>query len=139
MSSHTATYPAWGKLPPLNSELYFNAGNMSTVRAGSRTLWWSFSTLKPAVAWTSARANILVDGLLVWMNGSLTMPAWEVHDVLYAADGIKPFNTPFLSCSFVIVPRGGGALEMGIFLMMPPLIGWACGCLLAPWFQVLHS
>ena len=32
----------------------------------------------------------------------------------YAADGIEPFKTPLLSCSFVIGMRVGGVVAMGV-------------------------
>ena len=97
---------------------------MSTVRAGSHMLWWSFAKLDPAVAWPFARENILVDGQLVWMYGSSTFPACKVHAVSYSADYIKPFNTPLLICSVFMGPRRFGALEMvvdigGIFHEWP--------------------
>ena len=66
------------------------------------------------MTWMAARAKILVDGRLVWMYGSLTFLACEVHAVSYAADGIEPFNMPLLSCSVVMGLRGFWALAMGV-------------------------
>ena len=50
LSSHTATYPACANFPPLNSELLVRDGTIYTVRAGSRTSWWSLATLDPGMA-----------------------------------------------------------------------------------------
>ena len=45
----------------------------------------------------------------------------------YAADGIETFNTPLLSCYFVIGPRGGGEFSTGVYI--------GCGgALAATWF-----
>ena len=52
---------------------------MSNVRAGSLTGWWSFASVEPGFLWPSATVKTLVDGRNVWMRGSCTMPALEVH------------------------------------------------------------
>ena len=69
---------------------------MSTERAGSRTAWVSFAVVLAGAGRPSARANTLVDGWPVWMNGSQARPAWEVHAVSQAAEGIEPSRTPRL-------------------------------------------
>ena len=51
-----------------------------------------------------------VDGLSVGTNGSPSSPAWEVHTVLYAAEGIEPSMTPFFSC--LSVSCKGGAVAV---------------------------
>ena len=74
---------------------------MYTVRAGLRTGWCSFATLDPWVFCPVATVNILVDGWSVGVNGSPSSPAMEVHAVSYAAEGMEPSRTPFLSFPFV--------------------------------------
>ena len=54
---------------------------MSNVCTGSLTGWWSFASVEPGVLWPSTTVKTLVDGWPVWMKGSPTMPALEVHDV----------------------------------------------------------
>ena len=80
---------------------------MLTVRAGSRTGWCSFATLDPGVLCPVATVNIFVDGWSVGMNGSPSSPAWEVHTVSYAAEGMEPSRTPFFSCPSVRFKGGG--------------------------------
>ena len=43
MGVRTVVYWVSGKFLALISELYFKLGTISTVRAGSLTLWWSFA------------------------------------------------------------------------------------------------
>ena len=49
-----------------------------------------------------------VDGWSVGMNGSPSSPAWELHAVSYAAEGIEPSRTPFFS--YPSVRFKGGAV-----------------------------
>ena len=39
------------------------------------------------------------------------MQVFDVHAVLYAADGMEPYRTPFLSSSSVIGPRVVGLVS----------------------------
>ena len=80
---------------------------MSTVRAGSRTAWCSLATAVAEVACPSARAKTLVERWLVGMKGSPGLPAWEVHAVSHAAEGIDPLSTPCFNCCSVRAMVGG--------------------------------
>ena len=82
---------------------------MSTVRAGSCTGWCSFAPLDHGVLCPVATVNILVDGWSVGMNGSPSSPVLEVHAVSYAAEGMEPSRTPFLSCPSMSC-KGGAAV-----------------------------
>ena len=42
----------------------------------------------------------------------------------YTDDGIEPFNTPFLSCSFVMSPRGSGVSETGVDIGGVGALAW---------------
>ena len=70
---------------------------MSTVCAESLTGWWRFASVEPGNLWPSATVKTLVDSRPVWIKGSPTMLALEVHAMPYAADGMDPFSTPSLS------------------------------------------
>ena len=82
---------------------------MSTVRASSRTGWCSFATLDSGVLCPVATVNMFVEGWSVGMNGLPSSPAWEVHAVSCAAEGIEPSRTPFFSCSSVRC-KGGAVI-----------------------------
>ena len=71
------------------------------VCAGSRTAWYSLATVVAEVACLSARANTLVESWLVGMKGSSGLPAWEVHDVSQAAEGMEPSSTHCFNCCLV--------------------------------------
>ena len=87
-------YPAPEKFPLLRRELSARAGTMSNMRAGSRTLWYSLATFEPAAGCPSASANIVLEGSSVCMNGSPIIPAFDVHAVSHAAEGMVPLSTP---------------------------------------------
>ena len=74
---------------------------MLTVRAGSQTAWCSLATVVAGIARPSARANTLVERWLVRMKESLGLPAWEVHTVSHAAEGMEPLRTPCFNCCLV--------------------------------------
>ena len=77
---------------------------MSTVRAGSRTGWWSFAIVDPGVRWPFSTVKTLVDGWPVWMKEYPTIPTLEVQSVSKAAEGIEPLRTPSSrSCSMSIL------------------------------------
>ena len=88
------TYPASENLPPLRRELSARAWTILTVRDGSRTLWYSLATFEPAAGCPSDSANIFLEGSSVCMNGSPIIPAFDVHAVSHAAEGMVPLSTP---------------------------------------------
>ena len=98
---HTDTYPASATFPPLSKDLFSNAGTMLTVRAGSMTLCSSMDMLVSGVGCPLASTKILVDIRYVCMNGSPTIPAWYVHAVSHADEGITPSSNPLLTCCSV--------------------------------------
>ena len=57
-----------------------------------------------------------------------------MHTLLYAVDGIEPFNTPFRSCSFVMGPRGGGAFAMGVDIGGVGSLAWVAATRFVPNF-----
>ena len=95
------------------------AGKISTVRAGSRTRWWSFAIVEPGVRWPSAKMKTLVDGWPVRIKGSPNMPALEVHDVSWAAEGIEPSRTPS-SRSFSVSILGFESVK-GVGILEAPM------------------
>ena len=74
-----------------------NAGIMLSVGAGSLNLHSSMTMFVAGVGCPSASAKILVDLCLVCKNRSPTIPAWDVHAISHATEGIDPSITPLLS------------------------------------------
>ena len=129
-SSQINTYPALANLSPLSRDWSAIPGTMSTVRAGSRTGWCSFETLDPGVLFPVATVNIFVYGWSVGMNGSPSSPAWEVHAVSYAAEGMEPSMTPFCSCPYVRCK--GGAAVVAAHALSGKNTGGAMGMCVGP-------
>ena len=115
LSSQMNTYPASENFPPLSREFYARAGTMSTVRAGSRTFWYSLATFEPTAGCPSASANIVLEGSYVCMNGSPILPAFDVHAFSHAAGVMVPLSTPSFNCSSVSVLASSC---LGVFSMI---------------------
>ena len=54
--------------------------------------------------------------------------------MLYVADGIEPFNTPFLICSFVMGQRGGGVSAIGVDIVWVGALAWVAATIFSPIF-----
>ena len=92
--SHTYIYSASANLPLIRRDWLANSGTILNVRNGSRNLCSILAILVAGVGCPSTRAKILVDLFSVWMKGYPSMPAWDVHAVSQAAEGIDPSITP---------------------------------------------
>ena len=97
LSSKIDMYPASGNLLLLRRDWSASAGTMSTVQAGSRTGGCSFAIYVPSWRHPSATKKTLVEGWIVWMNGSPILPALQVQAVYHADEEMLLFNTPCLS------------------------------------------
>ena len=89
-------YPASENWPPLRRDWCASAGTMWKVRAASRRLYLRRATVVAGVGWPSARAKTLVDWSDVGMKGPPNFPAFEVHAVSHAAEGMYPLRSPCL-------------------------------------------
>ena len=85
---HKDTYPDSVNLPLLRRYWLANNGTMLTVRAVSLTLCSSIAMLVAGLGCPSTSAKILVDLCFVCMNGSPTIPAWDVHAISHASEVI---------------------------------------------------
>ena len=86
--------PASANWPPLRRDWCASAGTIWTVRAASRRLCLRRATVVAGVGWPSARAKTLLDWSAVGMKGPRNFPAFEVHAVSHAAEGMDPLRTP---------------------------------------------
>ena len=128
--SNTDKYLASANLPPLSRYWFSNSGTMLTVSTGSRTLFYILDMWVSGVGWPYFSAKILVDLFSVWMNGSPTIPAWGLHAVYPAADGIDPSSTPlltFCSVSTVCLVRDLLFLHVWLQYLLVQLV-LLCGC-----------
>ena len=104
---HNDTYLASENLPPLRRDWLANAGIILTVRAGSLNLCSSLEMLVAVMRCPFSSAKTLVDLCSIWMKGSPRMPAWDVHTISQAAEGIDPSSNSCLTCCSVSLSCGG--------------------------------
>ena len=125
--SQMDTYPASENLPPLRRELSARAWTILTVRDGSRTLWYSLATFELAPGCPSASEKIFLEGSPVCINGSPILPAFDVHTVSHAAEGMVPLINPSFSCYSM---SGLASSCLGVFIMINYCVIYqsVCGC-----------
>ena len=82
--------------PLLRRDQWKRSRKMCTVRTAWRRFFLRRVMLISRVGWPSARAKTLVDWSAVGMKGPPNFPAFEVHSVFHAAEGMDPLRTPCL-------------------------------------------
>ena len=115
LPSQMDTYPASANLTLLSRELSDMAGTMSNLCSVSRTLCYSLETFEPAAGCPSASTNIFLEGSYICMKGYPILPAFYVHAVSHADEGMVRLSTTSFGCSSV---SGLASSCLGVFIII---------------------